>query len=526
MPVDLLLQRGHPVAQALGHLPQVLHVEGHPRRLHPGQHRRQWELHIGEELSQSRPLHPFPHHRGQQSHGCGRARHRTCRVGEQLPLQVVPGLDLLDHIEPQVPLAQVSQRIGRLRGIEQVGGEQGVECHPGQPPVGGQQRGLEVLGVVDELRRVRVRQPPFRPSRQLWERHENSLAASCRQPQPPDRTAVHLQRHRLRGIGVQEHPQFLGRSGPDVQRGPLDRGLGRPLQLLQPLQQRPELQRVEQPANGVRVPRPHLAVLRPHGQRQVRVQPDQLLVPHQHVPRPFDPGAHPGLELLRVSKQLLDAAVGLDELGGGLLPDPGNARDVVREIALQRHVVQILLGWQAEPLGHRVDVIGDDVRDAPPVEHHADARPDHLEEVAVGGHDDRFQPLLHRSQGQRGDGVVRLVALNLHDGDGHGLQDLPDQPQLLAELVWGLGPPGLVIGVLLQPDCGPPLVERHRQEVRLLLAQELDQHGGESVHRVGQLAAGGGQIGGQGEEGPVGKAVSVQDEEPPRRHCGDCNSPR
>ncbi len=105
------------------------------------------------------------------------------------------------------------------------------------------------------------------------------------------------------------------------------------------------------------------------------------------------------------------------------------------------------------------------------------------------------------------------MPLNLHDGDPERLQHLPDQRELLPELVRGLLPLGLVLRVLLEAHGRGPLVEGHGDPVGPLLREELDEHRGEAVDGVGHLAGGGGERGGEREEGPVGEAVSVQKEE-------------
>jgi hypothetical protein len=112
------------------------------------------------------------------------------------------------------------------------------------------------------------------------------------------------------------------------------------------------------------------------------------------------------------------------------------------------------------------------------------------------------------------------VPFDLHDGDLQGVEDLTDEPQLLTELVGRLPAPRLVLGVLLEADRRLALVEGHRQEVRLLLLQQLDEHRREPVHGVRHLAARGDQRGGQGEECPIGKAVSVEEEDPLGRLAG------
>ena len=94
-----------------------------------------------------------------------------------------------------------------------------------------------------------------------------------------------------------------------------------------------------------------------------------------------------GRELAGVRDDVLERAVLRDQLAGGLVPDPGNAGDVVRRVALQADEVRHLVGADAvpelDPLG-RVDV---DVRDSSRRHHQRDVLAAELERVPVGGDD-------------------------------------------------------------------------------------------------------------------------------------------
>ena len=147
-------------------------------------------------------------------------------------------------------------------------------------------------------------------------------------------------------------------------------------------------------------------------------------------------------------EDLLERAVGLDELGGRLLADAGDAVDVVGGVTPQRRIVQVALGAEAVPLAHGRLVVGDGVRDAPAVHHHPDLRPDHLEEVTVGGDDHRRGPLGGELGTQHVDDVVGLHVVHLEHRNLQHLEDLADEPHLLAELVRG----GLALGLVLGAD--------------------------------------------------------------------------
>ena len=304
------------------------------------------------------------------------------------------------------------------------------------------------------------------------------------------------------------------------------------------LVERAELQGIEEPADLGGIPAAHLQVPGRHVEHLDRRPVGRELLPAteaEELPvleeaRPGLPEAFPVLrrELVEVLEDLLEGAVGLDELGGGLLADARDAVDVVGGVAPQRRVVQVALGAEAVPLAHGRLVVGDGVRDAPAVHHHPDPRPDHLEEVTVGGDDDGRRPLGGELGPEHVDDVVGLDVVHLEDRHGQHLEDLPDQPDLLAELVRRGLPLGLVLGADRQALQGSPAVEGDRKVPALVVLPGLDQHGGEPVHGVGGLAAGGAQVGlRQGEEGTVRERVPVEEEDSGscglggRRHPGN-----
>jgi hypothetical protein len=98
--------------------------------------------------------------------------------------------------------------------------------------------------------------------------------------------------------------------------------------------------------------------------------------------------------------------------------------------------------------------------------------------------------------------------------DTERVEHLEDQAELAAEVGRGLPAVGLVLDVRLVPEGRLAAVERHRDVGRLLVAQDVDEHGGEPVHGVRRLARGGREVlGRQGEERPVGERVPVEQQQ-------------
>ena len=513
MVVDRPFQRGHAVPERLGHLLQVRHVERHARRLHPPEDARERELHLGQQGLEAGARDPLGHGGREEPDRRGLGPHARRGVGEELA--GVLGL-VLREVKAEVALREHRERIVRLRGIQKIAREHGVEGHAVQAVSFGEQGGLELLPVVDPLRCGAVGEPGGDDVGDGVGGSEDGLPAPGRDRQPAEPPVQE------RGDGERVRPGEqagdLGRvAGPDLERRPFDLGLGGALDVLQPLQERAELERVEEPPDRLGIPFPDHTVRDVDGELEVGHEPRELLVAHEIPVRALDRLAKAALDLVRVGKQLLDAAELLHQPGGGFLPHAGHARDVVGGVALQRHVVEVALRREPEPLGHCRDVVGRDVGDPAPVEHHRDPGTNELEEVTIGRDDHGVDPLVERAQREGGDRVVGLVAFDLHDGDGQGLEHLVDQPELLLELVRRLRPAGLVVGVLSQPHRRAPLVEVHCQVVGALLSEELDEHRREPVDGVRDLAAAGGEGRREREEGPVRQAVSVQEEDPLRR---------
>ena len=80
-----------------------------------------------------------------------------------------------------------------------------------------------------------------------------------------------------------------------------------------------------------------------------------------------------------------------DELRGGLLAHARHARDVVRGVALERLVVDHLVGPQAVPLPDPRRVVDDRVLDARARRHQPGVVGDELEHVEVDRHDRRLE---------------------------------------------------------------------------------------------------------------------------------------
>ena len=136
---------------------------------------------------------------------------------------------------------------------------------------------------------------------------------------------------------------------------------------------------------------------------------------------------------------------------------------------------------------------------------------DELVGVAVAGADEHVEPFGFGQGRKCGDEVVGLEPVPLDTDDSQRLEHLLDQADLAAELTGRAGPVGLVLGERFVAERVPGHVERHRDVGGLLVAHDVDQHGGEAVDGIRRLARGRGEVlDGQGIERPVCQRVPVK----------------
>ncbi len=510
--VDRGLQRGHALAHARPHLRQVVDVEPDAAGLHARQHAGERQLDVVEEPPEALLLDLLGHHGRHQGHRRG-VRRRGAPRGVREQLAFVLLLDRAEHVGAQVPLAERAQRVLGAGGVEQVAGEHRVERDAVHPATGRDHRAFEGLGVVRPLGCARVGHEP-RHRRERGKRGVGGLSAPGGDGQAVHAGPVRIEPDPERSAAREQRLQLLDRRLPQVQLGHVHLRFGTVAHVLEAVEQGSELEGVEEPAHLVGVPSTHHAIggLDRHG--GLRLDPREVLVEAQPIDGGLDVLLLLALQLVDVLDQRLDRAVGLHELGRRLLPHAGHPGDVVAGIPLERHVVEVLRRRDAVLLLHGLLVEHRDVADALSVEHHADAGAHELEEVAVRRDDGGLEALGSRAHGQRAEVVVGLVPVaHAQDRDMQGVEDLLDQAQLGLEVAGRLPAPGLVLGVLGEAYGRGARVEGHGDQVGVLLGEELDQHRGEPVDRVGDLAGLGGQRGWQREEGAVGQAVTVQKEE-------------
>ena len=217
--------------------------------------------------------------------------------------------------------------------------------------------------------------------------------------------------------------------------------------------------------------------------------------------------------LIDARVDVLDAREVGQELRRGLRPDPGYPGQVVRGVTAERRELHVALRRDAEALQDRVRGHRRRLADALQRVEDGDVTVDQLHRVAVPGHDLDPVAVGDRTGGERREHVVRLDALDLDDRDAEHREHLVEPVDLRAELVGHLVASGLVVLVGGGPLVVLAHVERDGDRGRRPLPDQPHEHGHEPVDRVRELAGRGPEGVGEGEEGPVGEAVSVQQEQ-------------
>ena len=283
-----------------------------------------------------------------------------------------------------------------------------------------------------------------------------------------------------------------------------------------------ELEELEQPPDLRRRRRCQIQVGHRNPQVQVAAQRHEFAVEAHGGLGILQGIPQPGSLLVEMRVEGVDVLVAGDEPGRRLLPHPRHTRQIVGGVAAQGGIGHVVRRSHA---GARLDarlVVPHMVGHAPAGIQHRDVRVGHqLEGVAIPRHHGHLQPRGGGLRGESGQDVVGFETGGLHGSHPQHLQHLAQQAQLLAEDFRGLGPVGLVAIEALVAERPARKVERHRDALRLVVAQQVHQHGREPEHGVGDLSGGGSHVVGKRVEGPVGQGMPVDEEQAGHRCTRD-----
>ncbi len=221
----------------------------------------------------------------------------------------------------------------------------------------------------------------------------------------------------------------------------------------------------------------------------------------------------PGLstDLVHARDQVVEAVVLLDPLGSGLGANSGHAGEVVGVLAHQRSQLGIAVGRDAVLRGDGGRRHSGEFRHTTHgVENRRTFR-DQLEGVPVTGEDQHLHVVGQRLLGPGRDDVVRLISLQVQEGNVEGREHFLNQRKLAAELTGCLVPLGFVFRVFGEPEGLSRQIEGNTHVGRLFVSQHVDQHRCEAVDGVRRLAGGGVEIlHGEREEGAISQRVAVE----------------
>ncbi len=520
---------GHVGCESGLQIVQVLGVDGDPGGFEFGEHLEQRKFHVGEQLLRF-DRDEFGVERLGQIHD------RACAQDLGLGGLPVRGVLLVEQRQLLCPVIfraqfpfQIAQRQiiqfeAALPGTHEIGGEGGVAGDAGEGPSASTQRVDRGLRLVQGLPDRGIGEP--RGERGVvvrCERLGDDVSALAVGPGDRDRGRIapvgragpgHRQAVSSSGRGVVGQPGGEG-TGFDDASAHLESfvrfGFGGREGVEQSIAQHPEFEVVEQSVDAIAIPRGQCELLGCVGQRHVAHHLGELPV-EQHV-REVLAQRVPGLSahLVDAIDEVGEAPELTDPLGRRLLAHAGDAGQIVARIPAQRGEVRVLGGGESVLL---LDGLGGEpgqLRHAALRVQHGDVIGDQLQCVAISGDDEHPIPERGGLRREGRDDVVGLVALLRHHRDAHRVEDILGDVDLPLELVGR----GTALRLVRRVQFGAERLAAHiecRGDVcGLLVAQQVDQHRREPVHRVGGLAAGGAEVlGRQRVEGAERERVPVE----------------
>ena len=232
----------------------------------------------------------------------------------------------------------------------------------------------------------------------------------------------------------------------------------------------------------------------------------------------FDPGRR---DFLDAAQKLFNRAELGDQLHRRLLADPLHAGNIVRRIAHEPHDLDDARRFHAEPF--------ETFRFAEPLVFYrvvdAHVGRQELEHILIAGDDDDVEPGPFRLVRERADQIVRLVPGLPDSGNIKSFHHAMDVGNLGAHAVRHRRPLRLVVFELRVAQGRPLFVERHDEAIRLLLANNLQQHRREAEDGVG-LETFGIIHRRQGEEGTIDVGAPIDQVERLAAGIGACHGVR
>ena len=482
---DQFFTVGNPPGEHIAELLQLLAVNGDALPFHAEEHRAQGQLDAGIQGGHAVLFQLSFQHRAQLPHGFGTA----CRVG-------------ILHADAQKGGGQLGQRVFRLRGIQVVSGQSGVENHFS----GGQSIFLHAVQGGPGIMQNQPAETGKSGTGQLELHRRQSTYAGF-----PGHAQTAVRREIQRAFGNLRRKCIRTGQGFD---GP--GGLGHFL-LRAPqtvfVDETDELQLLKQPVQLRPVHGLFQRILRREINGGFRHDGSQLIGQVGAFPTVFQlfPELGPDGRVLNTHIHAVQTAEFRQQLCGSLGPHAGDAGDVVGGVAHQGFQIHHPGRLKAVFFIKLVFVI-EGCRSLAGLGDHQlylYMVVDELQTVPVAGDDDAVPPVVGADFPHGADHVVGLPALTGVDGDIHGGEDLFHHRHLLGQFFGHAVTVGLVAIVFHMPEGGAVEVKGHTDRVGILFLLHPLQNVQKAVDGVGiQPVPGGQRL--HAEEGPVDNTVAIQ----------------
>ncbi|CAB4829412.1 unannotated protein [freshwater metagenome] len=500
--------------------------------LHLGQHADQWVFDSGVQLRHALFIERIFQRRRKMRDRQGVARSNPSSIGTTAEIQLTGGRGtVIRKVEPRVAIEEVAQGVPGVGGVDEVGGDRRVEPQPGHHKLActfpAQQPAHQRFGIVAAPAAVLAQRHQYIGRLNHARRQPRDLCACCvgDDCQPEHIATTRLARPRGNHVECRQRADQSGGIRRTVEVGDLgfQRLAGRRSgargradhaeRVVHALVQGFELEKLEQALDFL--------VVRPHHER-LEVDLDRGVASQRHhlevVARSAFVLDERGLQLRRlridVGEDSVQAAVLVEQFGGGLLADTGHTFEVVAGVAAQRRVLRVDLRRDARLfLDTRFVVQRVVAHTTLVVEHLHVWIADELVAVAVACDDYHVVTSVLGLLRQGGQNVVGLPADELEPGDPQRVEHFAHEAHLLAQDV-GRGLALRLVGrVHLVAERGFGPVEGHQQAVGLLILHHVGKHRGEAEDCVRDLPRSGGHVGGQREERSVRERVAVEEED-------------
>ena len=200
----------------------------------------------------------------------------------------------------------------------------------------------------------------------------------------------------------------------------------------------------------------------------------------------------------------MNISVLINELCSSLFTDARNTVEVVTGISTKSCIVGVLRRGDTGALQNSGFVIQRIIANAALVVQNTDVRILHqLITVAITRHDDDVVALIICMRGESRNDVVTLITRHLKPLNSHRIKKFPNDSQLLNQDLWRLVPLCLVFRNRFVTESGLGTVEHNSDAVWLVILHQCQQHRGEAIHRVRDLATRIGHVVGQRKESTV-----------------------